>query len=126
MTATTADLTAAEAGARIAVIAPTHAAARDDLDRLAPFTGPDATTRRAKDRAAISFPSGGAIHFHSAAGNGLRGRTYDRIHLAEDAATDDTITHARLALTTTGELYIGTHLVAEPRTLDPDRDDAAQ
>lgn len=113
MTATTADLTAAQNGLRIAVISRTYELARAELERLAPYPGPDATVRRAKDRAAITYPGGGEVRFHSAASNSLRGRAYDRIHLAVDAITDDTIADARQALTPDGELYIGAHLVDE-------------
>lgn len=118
MSATTADLNAARTGLRIAVIARTHDAARVELERLAPFAGPDATIRRAKDRARISYGGEGGIRFHSAAALTLRGRTYDRIHLAPDAVTPDAIADARAALTPTGELYIGARLV------DDERDDA--
>ncbi len=117
MTATVTDLHAAQAGARIAVIAPTHAAARDDLDRLAPFAGPDATIRRAKDRTIIDYGRG-YVRWLSALGTGMRGATFDRIHLAPDAATAAAIDQARLALTPTGELYIGARLI------DDERDDA--
>jgi hypothetical protein len=114
MIATTADLTAAQAGACIAVIAPTRAAARDDLDRLAPFAGPDTTIRRANGHTMIDYGRG-HIRWLSALGAGFRGKTFDRIHLAEDAATDAVISNARRALAPNGELYIGSHLVTEPR-----------
>lgn len=119
MTATVADLTAAQNGLRIAVIARTHHDARTELDHLARFAGPDATIRRAKDRTIIDYGTG-HVRWLSALGAGIRGTTFDRIHLAPDAATDDAITQARLALAGNGELYIGAHLV------DDDRDDAAQ
>lgn len=118
MTATVADLTAAQNGLRIAVIARTHHDARTEVDHLARFAGPDATIRRAKDNTVIDYGTG-HVRWLSSLGTWSRGARYERVHLAEDAVTDDDlITRARAALTPNGELYIGAHLV------DDDRDDA--
>lgn len=120
MTATTADLTAAQNGLRVAVISRNHEDVRTELERLALFAGADATIRRVNGGTSISFGGEGGIRFHSASSTTLHGSTYDRVHLATNAVSDETIEAARAALTPDGELYIGAHLV------DPDRDDAAQ